>query len=179
MCFAINRAIVPGLLLVLAACGGDQPAAGDTPSSASDEQSSAEPTTESMSDEDPAMAESGREQTFEVSLSGSDSADEDGSGTATVTLDPNSGEVCYEISVRNIDAPTAAHIHTGAAGEKGGVVVPFNAPVEQGEWQGCVSADPAAVQQIIDNPMGYYVNVHNEAHPGGAVRGQLEDAPGA
>lgn len=177
MCFAINRAIVPGLLLVLAACGGDQPAAGDTPSSASDEQSSVEPTGESMSEEAPAMADSGQEATFEVGLSAS--GDEDGSGAATVTLDPNSGEVCYEISVRNIDPPTAGHIHTGAAGETGGVVVPFNAPDGQGGWQDCVSADPAAVKQIVDNPAGYYVNVHNEPHPGGAVRGQLEGVPGA
>jgi hypothetical protein len=29
------------------------------------------------------------------------------------------------------------------------------------------------VQKIIDNPNGYYFNVHTPANPGGAVRGQL------
>lgn len=178
MHFTINRAIALGLLLMLAACGGgEQPATSDTPAGASDEQPAAEPTKQARREAAPAVAATGQGSTFEVSLSGS--GDADGTGTATVSLDPDSDEVCYEIAVRNIDPPTAAHIHTGAADETGGVAVPFDAPGAEGDWQDCVSVDPATVQQIIENPAGYYVNVHNEPHPSGAIRGQLGDVPGA
>jgi hypothetical protein len=38
--------------------------------------------------------------------------------------------------------------------------------------------DPATLaQQIIDNPAGYYFNVHTALNPGGAVRGQLVRQP--
>jgi CHRD domain len=36
-----------------------------------------------------------------------------GSGTVQVTLNPDTGEVCYELSVANIQEATAAHIHRG------------------------------------------------------------------
>ncbi len=43
--------------------------------------------------------------------------DLDGSGTATITVNPGQEEVCWEIRVQGITLPaTAAHIHVGAAG---------------------------------------------------------------
>jgi hypothetical protein len=45
--------------------------------------------------------------------------DPKGSGTVQVTLDPDTGEVCYELSVANIQEATAAHIHEGAMGQGG------------------------------------------------------------
>jgi hypothetical protein len=94
--------------------------------------------------------------------------DPDGTGFARVTLNPGQGEVCWEISYANIDPATAAHIHIGAAGVPGGVVVPLN-PNEPG----CVSASQELIKDIIQNPENYYVNVHNVEFPGGAIRGQL------
>lgn len=174
MHFGVKLAIFPVVLLALAACGGEQSATSPTaPGGADAMPSAAQAVPEAAAD---AGSESSQEVVFEVSMSGS--GDEDGAGTAAITLEPGSGEVCYELWVHDIDPPTAAHIHVGAAGESGGVAVPFNAPGAEGEWQGCVSADPATVQQIVANPAGYYVNVHNQTHPSGAIRGQLGDASG-
>ena len=36
-----------------------------------------------------------------------------------------------------------------------------------------ISVDAGVIQQIIDNPAGFYFNVHTPLNPSGAVRGQL------
>ncbi len=115
------------------------------------------------------------------------SADPDGRGRAEVTIDVEGGTVCFDVSVKDTGTPNRAHIHVGAAGGNGGIVVPFFELVGQpgdalndvledkGRAQGCVTADPVLLAQIAANPAGYYVNLHNARFPGGAVRGQLDD----
>jgi hypothetical protein len=98
--------------------------------------------------------------------------DPKGNGTAQVTLDPGKGEVCYELSVANIQEATAAHIHEGEVGKEGPVKVALDAP-KTGAAKGCKQADAAVILAILANPAGYYVNVRNAAFPKGAVRGQL------
>lgn len=102
--------------------------------------------------------------------------DDDGLGLAFVTFDSTTGEVCYEVAVANITLPAnAMHIHVGAAGESGGVVIPFpTAPDEEGAARGCTTAeDMAVLEDLAANPEGYYVNVHTSDFPDGAVRAQL------
>jgi hypothetical protein len=98
--------------------------------------------------------------------------DPDGGGTVQVTLNPDKNEVCYDLTVTKVDEATAAHIHEGAVGKDGPVKLGLDAP-KGGSAKGCKTADAAVVKDIMANPANYYVNVHNTAHPKGAVRGQL------
>jgi hypothetical protein len=112
-----------------------------------------------------------------TSLSGAEEvppADPDGTGSALITLNVGRATVCWELTVANIQPATAAHIHKAPAGANGGVVVPLSPPTS-GSSSGCTTANPALIQDIIDNPEQYYVNVHNAEFPGGAVRGQLSN----
>lgn len=99
--------------------------------------------------------------------------DPDGSGTAVITLNKSKGEVCYELSVSNIEAAVAAHIHQAPVGVAGPVVVALGAPNPTAS--GCVSGvDPQLIKAISKDPQDYYVNVHTIPNfPAGAVRGQL------
>jgi hypothetical protein len=99
-----------------------------------------------------------------------------GSGMATITVNPGQEEVCWEIKAAGIDLPaTAAHIHVGAVGTAppNNVVVTLSAPDASGFSSGCTTVDRHLVLEILKNPENYYVNVHNEDFPTGAIRGQL------
>jgi hypothetical protein len=99
-----------------------------------------------------------------------------GSGMATITVNPGQEEVCWEIKAAGIDLPaTAAHIHVGAVGTAppNNVVVTLSAPDASGFSSGCTTVDRDLALEILKNPENYYVNVHNEAFPTGAIRGQL------
>jgi CHRD domain-containing protein len=101
-----------------------------------------------------------------------DPGDPKGSGTAQITIDPEKSEVCYDLSVANIQEATAAHIHEGATGKAGPVKVTLEAP-KTGSAKGCAKVDSTLIQAMLKDPAGYYVNVHNAAFPKGAARGQL------
>jgi hypothetical protein len=75
-----------------------------------------------------------------------------------------------------------AHIHPAPAGVNGPVIIStglasantVTVPTGSGEFVfRNVFADPAVVQQIINNPAAYYFNVHSPSNPGGFSRGQL------
>jgi CHRD domain len=101
--------------------------------------------------------------------------DPDGSGLATLTVNPGQQEVCYELSVEGISPLPAsgAHIHVGDAGENGPVVVPLAEPDASGVSSGCAPVSRELALAIIQNPENYYVNVHTTDFPNGAIRGQL------
>jgi len=101
----------------------------------------------------------------------------DGSGSASVVLDPETGEACWELSAEDIGPVLQSHIHVGAAGVSGGVEVPLDVDGFDGTSEGCTEDVEADVlQAIIDEPAGYYVNLHTEDFPAGAIRGQLAGA---
>jgi hypothetical protein len=110
--------------------------------------------------------------------------DPNGYGGATVIIVGDT--VCFGLVFDNIRTPTVAHIHEQVAGQNGSVVVDFlggASPVDPpesgnpGSLSGCVSGaaikDPDVLARILSTPSNFYVNVHNSAFPGGAIRGQL------
>jgi len=110
-------------------------------------------------------------------LAGSAETDEDGTGSALITLDPDAGTACWELTVEGIEPATQSHIHVGAEGVSGDVVVPLDVDGFEGSSEGCVEAQDAdLLQTIIDDQSGYYVNVHTADFPAGAIRGQLVGA---
>ena len=83
---------------------------------------------------------------------------------------------CYELTFKRIAPATAAHIHKGGPNVAGPVVVPLferpNNPVER-HISRCVDISRSLSEALREHPGRYYVNVHNEPYPDGAIRGQL------
>jgi CHRD domain len=113
---------------------------------------------------------------FSAKLSGSNEVgggDPNGSGTAAVKT--RGTEICFDLKWTGFEA-IMAHIHKGAAGTNGDVVVPFftsESPLDANSKSGCVTAKESLVKAINANPGNYYVNVHSPEFPKGAARGQL------
>ena len=117
----------------------------------------------------------GAETILTATLAGAADGDTDGSGTATITIDPAAGTACWELTAEGIGPVLQSHIHVGAEGESGDVVVPLDVDGFEGSSEGCIEPmeDAAALQAIVDDPAGYYVNLHTDEFQGGAIRGQL------
>ena len=106
--------------------------------------------------------------------------DPNGVGEAYVFgIDGDPTTLCYVLLVDKIGTAVAAHIHEGAAGTNGPVVVNLAAPAD-GNAADCLTEGEAGkfvgdqtVAEILANPGNYYVNVHNAEYPDGAIRGQL------
>lgn len=94
-------------------------------------------------------------------------------GTAHVTLNQGQGEVCVWIESEGLAGSVlAGHIHLGASGVNGGVVV--NLGVNSASFSGCVDGvDKDLIKAIRQQPESYYVNIHTTAVLSGEIRGQL------
>lgn len=94
-----------------------------------------------------------------------------------------SGEVVFYFNYSFPGAVTinGLHVHQGAKGANGPVVVNSGlTTVADADGQGnvttvVVGVPPATLQAILDNPRGYYVNLHTTVNPAGAVREQMRN----
>lgn len=109
-------------------------------------------------------------------------------GTARVTVDAPRRGVTVELELFNLPTgTTAGHIHAGAKGIAGPIILDFTFPtgrtgdmglifrLGQADFRprpdiGIVTIDDA-IQAIVGG--NAYVNVHTTAFPGGEIRGQL------
>ncbi|WP_131742191.1 CHRD domain-containing protein [Actinomadura roseirufa] len=101
----------------------------------------------------------------------------DRDGTAIALLRVQGDRLWYALRWQNIAAPTAGHIHLGAAGTNGAIKVPFFGgalPKTARAVSGTVRiTDKATLKQLRTDPGRLYANLHTGEFPGGAVRGQL------
>lgn len=98
-------------------------------------------------------------------------------GTATITVNPGQSRVCWEITTGDdftagTTSIVGAHIHVGASTTTGPVVVPLTATID-GTTTGCADVTRQLADAIRKTPENYYVNVHTNLFPAGAIRGQL------
>ncbi|HEX6377036.1 MAG TPA: CHRD domain-containing protein [Allosphingosinicella sp.] len=98
--------------------------------------------------------------------------DPDGWGKAAIAINDAANTICTDLEVRDIGDVTAAHIHRGGPGVAGPPVVNLDAP-DDNDSDDCDTVDDALVDEIRNNPGGFYVNVHTAAYPDGAIRGQI------
>jgi hypothetical protein len=102
----------------------------------------------------------------------------DGVGFAVITFDQGAGTITFTAYVQGISAVVMYHIHRGAAGVTGPIIIPFNLPFINGVSTGTLTGIAGSfLSEIVANPPGYYFNVHTGDFPGGALRGQLRPAP--
>jgi len=137
-------------------------------------------------------------ENLSFSLSGSQvpgGGDPNGRADAVLALDPGNDVVCLRTRWRDLAGEvTAIHIHHAPKGQTGPHHIDLlNDEHLAGNWnqvEFCVkvgagqhhahsaeggnadTADP--IQEVIDHPADFYLNIHSTAHPTGAIRGQLD-----
>jgi hypothetical protein len=106
-----------------------------------------------------------------------------GRGAVQISIDGTTASFYFQLTGFPSDTRVVgAHIHTAGPGINGPIVVStgisaanavvMTDPITEFRVTG-IAVDPALVQAIVNNPLGYYFNVHSPLNPGGFARGQL------
>jgi len=99
-----------------------------------------------------------------------------GTFSATITKSDTGASVSWQLSFSGLTGNAiAAHIHTGAVGSPGPVVLALCGPCTS-PASGTGNLTDAALQAIEGGTA--YVNVHTPTNPGGEIRGQLATTAG-
>lgn len=114
-----------------------------------------------------------------------DSVDSDGTGTVTLTLDPQTLTLTAEGTFEGLSsAPlpigegpeaTPVHIHEAPAGENGPIAFPLTLESGDEPTSGTISGEATLTEEQVATLLseGFYVNLHTETYPGGELRGQI------
>jgi hypothetical protein len=109
-----------------------------------------------------------------------------GTAKCTLTLSPDGKTMHFVLTVNNVVNITASHIHLGATGANGPVIVPlYLGPAKTGSFTGSLAEGDITASTLVGSLQGKslsdlvtdinnsqcYVNIHTTAHPGGEIRG--------
>lgn len=115
---------------------------------------------------------------FQTELSGANQVppvDTKGTGTADFHYNPTSHRLSWSISYKDLSSPvTMAHIHEGASGANGKVLVWLTkkgASDNPSPIKGATTLTEDQAKAIMSG--NTYVNVHTKDHPSGEIRGQI------
>jgi hypothetical protein len=98
-----------------------------------------------------------------------DNAKSKGTGTFTATV--TGKKLSWKLTFTHLTgAATAAHIHLGAKGKAGNVLVALCGPCKAGQ-SGTVPMSAAVLKDVKKGVT--YVNVHTAKNPNGEIRGQV------
>lgn len=132
------------------------------------------------------------EKKFHAKLTGSNevpSVKTKAKGDVAFKLSSDGKELSYKLDVKNIENPTAAHIHRGMKGKNGPPLANlFTGPKKEGKFSGGLSEGTITTAELMGDLMGKplddlvqliktgeaYVNVHTDANPNGEIRGQIK-----
>ena len=125
-------------------------------------------------------------QSFNAHLSGDQEVqpvDTDATGQTIFKLSKDRSTLSYKLIVSNIENLAAAHIHIGAQGSNGPVVVTLYSGLITGRTSGVVAEGTITDADINGKTLeelynimlagGAYVNVHTSQNAGGEIRGQI------
>lgn len=103
----------------------------------------------------------------------------EGAGTAGASatfsgeFDSGTGDVCFLLEVKGLRDAGEAHIHRGAPGRDGSVVIDLDGWTD-GDI--CIAQQPKDINGILEDPAGHYVDVHLRTNRRTvAIRGQLAE----
>ena len=162
-----SRLLIPSLAIVLIGAAG----CGSSSSSSSSSKTSASASTSAGAKVKKALS-----KTYVFKMTGpaeTPAGAPSGTAKAVVTLSTKTDKVCWTFkSLSGVTHPTFAHIHVAPAGKSGNIVVPLSTG-SKFLTKGCVPASATVISAIAANPHNYYVNIHSQQYPSGAIRAQL------
>lgn len=97
--------------------------------------------------------------------------DPDGRGRAQMKVNVAEELFCFQLDLIGLSEVVGGHIHVGLVVESGPIVIDLELP-ENG-LDGCVHAGRATLVNIARNPQAFYINIHTDEFPNGAIRDQL------
>jgi hypothetical protein len=110
-------------------------------------------------------------------------------GEVTFKLNKEENELIYQLTLRDMEDVTAAHIHAGRKGMNGPPVAPLFTEPKKVDISGTLYVEGTITgYELMDSLKGEslncllqmlktgeaYVNVHSKRHPDGEIRGQIE-----
>jgi hypothetical protein len=99
----------------------------------------------------------------------------EGTESANIKINSDRTRLCYRYEIGDFvmsgEEGTGAHIHSGAKGEVGPVVVDFISGNEACQEVSPFGLTQSVLRAITEEPANFYLDIHTERYPDGWVRG--------